>query len=98
MKPPPPAKESSVHPTFGAKLRWFRMVAGLTQQELADSVGKTRPWIGHIEGGTENVSYPTAVSLAGSLRIPVAWLWDHSPAPLFDPPTHQPRNRARAGS
>src|SRR5262245_7470327 len=38
--------------TFPERLKRLRLEAGLTQQDLADFVGRSRPWITQLETGT----------------------------------------------
>lgn len=39
---------------FGAELKRLRIESGLTQQDLSNATGISRPHITHIENGTKN--------------------------------------------
>jgi transcriptional regulator with XRE-family HTH domain len=56
---------------FGARLRWLREAAGLTQEELAQRAGLTAKGISDLERGARNRPYPHTVrSLADALELP----------------------------
>lgn len=53
----------------GDAIREERMQAGLTRQELADQVGVTRRYIGHLENGTrKQPSPPVYIALRQALK------------------------------
>jgi predicted ATPase/DNA-binding XRE family transcriptional regulator len=56
--------------SFGARLRWLRETAGLTQEELASRAGLTRKAISMLERGERKRPYPHTVrSLANALGL-----------------------------
>ncbi len=56
--------------SFGARLRWLRETAGLTQEELASRAGLTRKAISMLEHGERKRPYPHTVrSLADALGL-----------------------------
>ncbi len=56
--------------SFGARLRWLRETAGLTQEELASRAGLTRKAISMLERGERRRPYPHTVrSLAAALGL-----------------------------
>jgi predicted ATPase/transcriptional regulator with XRE-family HTH domain len=55
---------------FGARLRWLREAAGLTQEELADRAGLTARGISDLERGARRRPYPHTVrSLSDALGL-----------------------------
>ena len=54
---------------MGARIRAYRKQCGMTQAMLADSVGISTSFIGHIERGTRITSLETAVGLAEVLDV-----------------------------
>lgn len=55
---------------LGIKIKVARLSKGLTQQELADKIHKTRPLISHIEQ-TGKVNYDTLTQISKALGISV---------------------------
>mgnify|MGYP001252629936 CR=1 FL=1 len=69
----------SIHPTFGSNLRYWRIRAGLRQDELAERAGYTRGSVSDWERGRQNPpSYAVVLRLAAVLSVPVPCLWDHT--------------------
>ncbi len=64
----PPAKPP--HPVIGATIRFGRLEAGLTQEELALAVGITNSEISRLEQGKRNPKWETMKRLADGLGIP----------------------------
>jgi transcriptional regulator with XRE-family HTH domain len=60
----------------GEKIRKFREVYGLTQEELAEKVEMNRAYLSLIEAGHRRVTYETAVRLADVMRLPVEELYE----------------------
>jgi transcriptional regulator with XRE-family HTH domain len=55
----------------GAKVRRLRSLHGLTIQELAEQVGISRQFLGHLEtGARQTVTLAAAVRLAAALGVP----------------------------
>jgi len=54
---------------MGARIRAYRKQSGLTQSMLADSIGISTSFIGHIERGTRITSLETVVGLAKVLDV-----------------------------
>ncbi len=59
---------------FGLRVRTLRLVANMTQDELAEKAGTTKATISKIERSTTKVSYDWAKRLAGPLKCSVAVL------------------------
>lgn len=64
---------------FGARLKQFRTLAGMTQMQLADAVTRsgarlTHVMIAKIEGGTRPTTVPELIALAQALAITPASL------------------------
>jgi transcriptional regulator with XRE-family HTH domain len=54
---------------FGQRIAYLRHRAGLTQEQLADSVDLHRTYIGYIEQGKRNPSIDNIHKIAGVLKI-----------------------------
>lgn len=59
---------------FGDGVRKRRKEIGLSQEDLADTAGLHRTYIGAIERGERNVSLINIVKLARALRVKAAVL------------------------
>ena len=63
---------------IGARVRFARDLAGLTQEQLADLVGMKGPdrrsVIGDIEHGRRGLSLKTLIAIAHALDVNPAWL------------------------
>lgn len=55
----------------GEVIKIKREEAGLTQEQLADKVGVTRPMITQIERGTKNVTLALAKEIAAALNCDI---------------------------
>jgi transcriptional regulator with XRE-family HTH domain len=54
---------------FGEHIRALRKEAGLSQEELADTAGLHRTYVGAIERGERNISLINIVHLARALHV-----------------------------
>jgi putative transcriptional regulator len=54
---------------LGAHVRVLRHQAGLTQDQLAELVGRSRGTIANIERGAQDPPYTLLVTLAGALGV-----------------------------
>lgn len=81
-----------IHPTFGAKLRWWRESRGLSQQGLADAAKVSKSLIEAYEKSKSNLGYQRTCWIAEALDIPVPYLWDHDPPPSPHGAARQPRS------
>lgn len=61
--------ELEIKKAVGARIKLLRRQKGLTQDELAESIGKQGPAIQRIEGGKLNPSIYTLREIAGGLGI-----------------------------
>jgi DNA-binding XRE family transcriptional regulator len=68
--------------TLGEKVFFARHHAGLTQQEVADCCGVTRPQIANIEGNRSDVPITTLRRLAQALGVKAADLLPEDDAPV----------------
>jgi len=79
-------KEWTLAERFAANVIWFRVKAGLTQQELADRTGMNRTALSALERGLRLPRLDTILKLAAGLGVGnsklVAWMW-------WDPPDHE---------
>ena len=55
--------------TLGEKIEIARKEAGLTQQDLAERVGLTRPQVANIEGGRSDVPTRRLIEIAAALGV-----------------------------
>lgn len=54
---------------FGRRVRFLRLKAGLSQEDLADTCGLDRTYIGGIERGERNPSLKNILKLARTLNV-----------------------------
>ncbi|MBW4079921.1 helix-turn-helix domain-containing protein [Paenibacillus sp. S150] len=66
---------------IGEKVRHYRNLKGLTQEQLAEVVGTYGTYIGRLERGEQNVQLETLEKIADALQISVYALFNH---PQFD--------------
>lgn len=57
---------------FGQKVRHFRTLKNLSQEELADLCGLHRTYIGSVERGERNITLINAEKIAYALEEPLA--------------------------
>jgi DNA-binding XRE family transcriptional regulator len=58
--------------SFGQKVRHFRSIKKLSQEELADLCGLHRTYIGSVERGERNITLINAERIANALEQPLA--------------------------
>ena len=58
--------------SFGQKVRHFRSLKRLSQEELADLCGLHRTYIGSVERGERNITLINAEKIANALEQPLA--------------------------
>lgn len=68
--------KQSIPKKVGAKIRFFRNQKGLTQTQLAQSVGKDRQYLYKIEKGLVTPNIYTITVLAATMNIKLADLFD----------------------
>ena len=83
--------DQPLHPSFGAKLAWWRRARGLSVIALARRAKLATSLIYQYERGEQNPTYGSACKLAEALEVEIAYLWDHFPPP-------GPANPARVSS
>ena len=66
------------HTALGRRIRKLRKRARLTQDELAQCIGISLSFLGHIERGTRITSVDTLVRLSNELHTPVDFLLQES--------------------
>nr|WP_310427477.1 helix-turn-helix transcriptional regulator [Chamaesiphon sp. VAR_48_metabat_135_sub] len=62
---------SDARKVFASRLRQIRQVKGLSQEELADSAGLHRTYVGSVERGERNISIDNIERLAKALEIDI---------------------------
>lgn len=61
---------------FGKRVRYLRLRAGHSQEELASLCSLDRTYVGGIERGERNPSLKNILLLANALMVPVAELFE----------------------
>lgn len=69
--------EASVKKEFGLRVRTIRTKAGLSQEELANSSGLDRTYIGGVERGERNISLINIIRISNALKIEPTELFSH---------------------
>jgi len=59
---------------LGKQIRKQRQSLGWTQEELAEAIGVSTSFIGHIERGTRKASIDTLVEIANVMQVSVDYL------------------------
>ena len=59
---------------MGKRVRKQRQLIGRTQQELAERIGVSTSFVGHVERGTRKASLETLVALSNALGVGVDYL------------------------
>ena len=59
---------------MGKRVRKQRQLIGLTQQELAERIGVSTSFVGHVERGTRKASLETLVARSPARGVGVAYL------------------------
>ena len=82
---------------LGAQIRARRRIMGLTQEELAEQVGISASFLGHIERGSRVASLETVVALCNVLHVSPQTLLQGSLNDLDDhlPDALGPEERSR---
>ncbi len=78
--------DNAPHPTdilVGAKTRFYRHLAGITQADLGTAVGCKFQQIQKYETGANRVSASRLMMIARVLNVPIAHFFDEA-APLID--------------
>lgn len=73
--------QTRVQVRFGSRVRQLRLAAEMTQEDLAHRCGLFRTYMSRIETGAANPTLTMIDALAGSLRVPVAALFEDDAAP-----------------
>ncbi|MDD3303399.1 MAG: helix-turn-helix transcriptional regulator [Clostridia bacterium] len=63
---------------LGRKIKKYRLKANLTQQQLADKIGKERNYISAIECGTKSPSLSLFITIANELNASTDYLLKES--------------------
>jgi transcriptional regulator with XRE-family HTH domain len=56
---------------LGRRIQKIRKAKGLTQEQLAEKIGTSTPWIGHIETGRELPNLKLLQKIARALGVKV---------------------------
>lgn len=71
---------------IGQKIRQYRILRNLTQDELAEVIGSTGSYIGRIERGEQNVKIETLEKIATAMEIDIFLLFQQEVEPLQEYP------------
>lgn len=63
--------KNSLNIQIGDKIRYYRIKAGMTQEELAEYVDLSQKHISRIESGYHNSHFLTIVAIAKALDVPI---------------------------
>jgi len=69
LAPPPPPDLPAYLATVGSRIQAGRRAAGLSQAGLAARAGLTRPYLGAVERGRQNITLEAAHKIAGALGM-----------------------------
>jgi transcriptional regulator with XRE-family HTH domain len=70
--------QHDLHKIFGARIRYFRLKIGLSQEVLAGRCELDRAYVGGIERGERNPSLKNISIIAAALHVPISALFDTS--------------------
>src|SRR5258708_32010509 len=62
--------------SIGKRIRYSREKLGITQEQLAERLGKTRNTISSYESGTRLLSISELPQLAAALEVPITYFFD----------------------
>lgn len=63
--------ERNFKKSFGARVKYLRRLAGLSQEQLAESIGLSTKTISYIENSKNTLSFNKLPLLAKALSVPV---------------------------
>jgi transcriptional regulator with XRE-family HTH domain len=69
-------------------IRHYRRQKGMTQQDLAEVIGRSRSIVAEYELGTTRVPQPILWKIAKCLEVPVDLLFEEEIAPNGQEPVH----------
>ena len=75
-KTPKTAKHIEILKMIGTRVQFFRQQRGLTQEELAFKINKSKDTISNIERGSAGTTFETLIDLSEELKINMADLFD----------------------
>ncbi|XID91965.1 helix-turn-helix domain-containing protein [Paenibacillaceae bacterium WGS1546] len=74
-------QKKSTKAIIGERIRHYRTMKNLTQDELAERTGSTGSYIGRIERGERNFNLSTVEKICDELNISVFTLFAHEDTP-----------------
>jgi transcriptional regulator with XRE-family HTH domain len=75
----PTKTNSSFTKLVGRQVKKYRLVAGLTQDDVSDTSGIYRTYLSRIEGGTANPTVLVLSAIAATLKVEVSNLVQEAP-------------------
>ncbi len=60
----------------GGKLRHYRCLAGMTQQQLGDEIGITAQQIQNYEAGASRIGYSVMWDITAAMDVPVSFFFE----------------------
>jgi len=67
---------------LGSQVRYLRLAAGLSQEQLAELAGVHRTFIGTVERGESNITLQSVAKLARGLKVPIIRLFEKFPTEI----------------
>lgn len=77
-------KSGNLNKRFGQRVQTLRKQRGLTQAELAATIGRSEDMIGNVERGAASTRLTTTYEIARALDVTVAELFDFGDPPKRD--------------
>jgi len=82
-------REKNLKHMFGARVQQLRRLKGLTQEELAEAIGRSVDTISNVERGFSSTKLETASHLAKALGVALPELFEFSGTPKDSTRTHR---------
>lgn len=77
-------RQANLNKRFGQRVQTLRRQRGLTQAELAATIGRSEDMIGNVERGAASTRLATAYEIAKALGVTAAELFDFGDPPKRD--------------
>lgn len=87
----PAAKKKSPNPTdkhVGSRVRMRRMMLGMSQEKLGDSLGLTFQQVQKYEKGTNRIGASRLQQISNILQVPVSFFFEGAPATMTGASPH----------
>ena len=81
----------------GARVRMRRMMLGMSQEKLGDSLGLTFQQVQKYEKGTNRIGASRLQQMSGILQVPVSFFFEGAPRPAPLPRRRSAQPGSRSG-